>query len=328
MTASVDELRFYAATYADIFSARRDAYSPWTGTSWIARRADLTPDVVLDGFRQRNRPIGAYMIGPDSTTPIAALDIDLDDGLAIGNRIARSIWQAGGRAYLETSKRGAHLWCPLDRPKPAIVVRHALRAFIARAGVEPDPRIELRPGQDRLSGPEGLGHALRMPMMPHRETGQRSPLYAFGRVVARTLAEAIELEPMRAELVDEVGAEYVEPEPPRGPKRDDGLFDNSPARFNATVSVSYVLAFSWGVGNATPGRVIRCPSPGHEDRNPSCHILPDDRRVYCHAPACELNNDGRGRDAYDLAKLAPRGAATFDVVKAAGGESPWGRRSA
>lgn len=71
--------------------------------------------------------------------------------------------------------------------------------------------------------------------------------------------------------------------------------------FNAAVTVTDVLSREWGL-DARPGRTVRCPC--HEDRSPSLSVLPDDRRVYCHAPGCALNNAGRGRDAWDLAQMA------------------------
>ena len=77
--------------------------------------------------------------------------------------------------------------------------------------------------------------------------------------------------------------------------------DSPIQRFNDEVTVSAVLRRDYGV-EARPGRAVRCPR--HDDRSPSLSILPDDRRAYCHSPGCELNNNGRGRDAWDLAQLA------------------------
>jgi hypothetical protein len=70
-------------------------------------------------------------------------------------------------------------------------------------------------------------------------------------------------------------------------------------RFNAAVRVSEVLRRDYAI-EARPGRAVRCPF--HDDRHPSLSILPDDRRVVCHAPTCRLA--GRGADAWDLAHLA------------------------
>jgi hypothetical protein len=301
MTDSV-ELRFYAGLYADLFAGRRDAHSPWIGTQWVASREPLTPDVVLGAFTTR-RPVGAYILGPDSQTHIAALDVDLDDGLLIADRVASAIWKAGGRAYVETSRRGAHMWCLLEEKRPAILVRRALRAFLARAGVAPDPKIELRPGQDRLGGPEGLGNALRMPLMPHPLTGKRPPglMAPRGRIVARTLAELCDerlVEYTPAALFEEVAAEHVEAVDPT----------SIPARFrkprkradDADDTVDEVLA-ELGLP-IRPGHAVKCPF--HDDRHPSLSIADDRRRVFCKSPECEAYAGGRGLGANQLRELA------------------------
>jgi hypothetical protein len=72
--------------------------------------------------------------------------------------------------------------------------------------------------------------------------------------------------------------------------------------FNETVTVSEVLARDFGVPNAAPGRTVRCPR--HDDRHPSLSVFPDDRRAMCHSAGCVLNGDGRGHDAWGLARLA------------------------
>ena len=111
-------------------------------------------------------------VGPDNLTHVAALDVDLEDGLAIATKVARVMWAHGAPAFVERSRRGAHVWSILDARLPAIVVRRGLRAFLHLAEIAPDPKIELRPGSDHV-GNEGLGFALRMPMMPHPATGKR-----------------------------------------------------------------------------------------------------------------------------------------------------------
>lgn len=107
-------------------------------------------------------------------------------------------------------------------------------------------------------------------------------------------------------LVDDAGAvpaveEPVRRDPP--PRRRTPLAsDQSPIdTFNAQVTVSDVLRQDYGV-EARPGRAVKCPR--HDDKSPSLSVLPDDRRAFCHSPGCELNNAGRGRDAWDLAQLA------------------------
>jgi hypothetical protein len=300
VTDLVDVAELYAATFA----ARTDCYSDWTGDQWICRREPLTADVVISAFRTK-RPVSGYMLAGDSTTSIAALDIDLEDGLMLADRVAKVMTKAGCPAYIEPSRRGAHLWSSIGPfALPGIVVRHALRAFLQEAGVEWNPKIELRPGQDHLNGPDGVGTALRMPLMPHQATGIKGVLMApGGRIVAERMHEALEaVETAPTDVFASWAEKWSPPVPDMPPARDPNDRPRGIDRFNADVGVSEVLRDDWHVPNAFPGKSVICPA--HDDHNPSLKILADDRRVYCHAPACDFNNAGRGRDAYDLAKLA------------------------
>jgi hypothetical protein len=308
VTAIADVADLYVATFA----ARHDVCSPWIetpeGGQWICAREPLTADVVLAAFRS-GRPVATYMLDADSTTQLAALDIDLEDGLMLADRVARVMTKAGCPAYVETSRRGGHLWCSIGPfALPGIVVRRALRAFLQEAGIEPDPKIELRPGQDRLSGPDGVGTALRMPLMPHQKTGVKGVLMApGGRIVAEKMHEALEAVETAPTATFAAWAErWAPPEPILSPARDPGDRPRGIDRFNADVGVSEVLRDDWHVANALPGKSVSCPSPDHggPDRHPSCRILADDRRLFCHNPGCGFHNAGRGRDAYDLAKMA------------------------
>lgn len=310
-----------AAAYIAMYAGRTDSYSPWIDTNeggqWIARREPLTPAVVIEAFRSK-RPVGAYVAGvPDAegriSTHLACLDVDVEPGgRKIAERIGRTMRRTGIPAYLELSRRGAHLWVVMERPLPCPVIRRALWALIAASGVELDPKIELRPAQDRLSGPDGLGYALRMPLMPHQRTGIAGELMAPGGVlVASKVGEAVlNVDLANPAFIEEWAERWVDPTPPLPVRDPSERPDRGIERFNDAVGVCEVLVVDWGVAGATPGKAIRCP--GHDDHNPSLSILRDDRRVLCHNPECLLNNAGRGRDAWDLAQLAPgrkRGAA-------------------
>lgn len=84
-------------------------------------------------------------------------------------------------------------------------------------------------------------------------------------------------------------------------------FTRSPIEtFNGAVAVSDVLARDFPPQDpkwrARAGRTVPCPF--HKDEHPSLSILKDDKRVYCFAGSCWAHNDGRGRDAWDLAHAA------------------------
>jgi hypothetical protein len=299
----VTAIQDVAALYVATFSARQDLFSPWMGDGWVCRREPLTADVVLAAFRS-GRPVATYMLAGDSTTQLAAIDVDLEDGLMLADRVARVMTKAGCPAYVETSRRGAHVWASIGPyALPGIVVRRALRAFMQEAGVEPDPKIELRPGQDRLSGPDGVGTALRMPLMPHQKTGVKGVLMApGGRIVAEKMHEALEAVETAPTSVFAAWAERWEPviDPRAIPSayRKPRRYQDEPS-----MSASQLLAEAGVSVRRIPG-AVKCPF--HDDHNPSLSIAADDRRVFCKNPSCEAHNGGRGLGTAQLANLIRR----------------------
>lgn len=286
-----------AAVYVATFAGRDDVYSPWTGEQWIAVRKPLTPEVVLEAFRTR-RPVAGYLLTAESTTHILAYDFDLEDGWELGRRVAKAMWRAGVPAYVERSRRGCHVWAVVDARIPGVVARRALRTFLADAGVAENPKIELRPGQDRLSGPDGLGHALRLPTMPHGLTGVRHPLcMPDGKPVADSLSGmllAITWAPASAVL--DAAERYV---PVVDPRAIPAAYRRPRKYDDADDDVGPILA---SIGAPfRPGHAIRCPF--HDDHNPSLSIAKDGRRVFCKSPSCEAHNNGRGLGANQLRDL-------------------------
>jgi hypothetical protein len=98
------------AVYIAAFAGRTDAYSPWLGDSWTAVREELTPELAHAALTGSG-PIGGYVLGADSSTHVAALDFDTDNGweeaaesLGISVRTLHA-WTADG--FVPSIKRGA-----------------------------------------------------------------------------------------------------------------------------------------------------------------------------------------------------------------------------
>jgi hypothetical protein len=266
----------------------------------------MTPDVIYSALTG-TVPVSAYFPGSDNSTHVLALDIDIDLPLdSLPAQIARAATAHGLPAYIEGSRRGAHIWIVLDEPISASAARRALRVILQITGVPDDPRIELRPATDCLYDQRSVGHALRMPMMRHQVTHQRSwlldpfTMLPIATTVTGTL-QALKIGSAGAAL--ELAGQL--PAPTRtAPRRLPPIWRDGPiARFNADVGVSDVLRDDFGVLNACPGRTVRCPC--HEDHQPSLSIGRDDRRAWCHSPTCVLHGpEGAGHDAYSLRAVA------------------------
>jgi hypothetical protein len=277
--------------------------------------------VVLAGLTGKGPAISGYMIGPGSTSHILAFDFDTDNGLEQAKQLVKFMAEQDLPAYVETSRRGAHLWCVLDYPKPAVALRAAARGLLQGAGLpSDDDHIEIRPGSDRIDAEwhphvtgavvgTGLGHALRMPLMPHPKTGRRGRMLdSSGEPMAGTLAEImLAMQIASSEKVIEWGGRWRRPPLEKLPSNN-----RNPREYpEDDASASELLRTLWSAVDAAPGKVISCPATSfhtHNDVHKGCRVFPDDRRVMCHKAGCILNNDGRGRGTYELRKLAPASA--------------------
>lgn len=298
MTVADDRILQACELYAAAFSCREDAYSIWTGTQWRAVREPLTPEVVLNAFATRN-PVSAYVLGPDAYGHLAMLDIDREDGYALGKRVLAHMESIGGLAYLEKSRRGCHLWIPLHERRPAVHTRRALKALIKESGLPDDPKIELRPGSDRLNDPESLGHCIRMPTMPHQTTGIRYVLVSSrGEKLPGTIPEMIlALDFCPVEVMDDLAMRAPVPKV-TSPPRDLRYSDGEPLVEESATAILIEVA-PW----ARPGKLGRCPF--HDDKRPSLSILRDDQRAICHSTGsgCPADNNGRGRGTHELREM-------------------------
>ena len=304
-----------ATVYAATFAARTDVYSQWVPdlSGWRPVREPLTTEVVLAGLTGRGPSISGFMIAPGSTSHLFALDYDRDDGLELAEGLAVFMDDNGLPAYVETSRRGAHLWCILDRALPAVAIRASVRGLLQSAGQPDDPHIEVRPGSDHVDAEwhkhvsgavvgDGLGHALRLPFMPHPKTGKVGIMRdASGARLGPSVADVLlSVEWASADLLLPWAERWRRPPVRHIPT--DKQFREKPFPEDDS-SASDILRELWGATRAAPGRSIRCPA--HDDKVASLSILRDDRRVICKAGSCVLNNDDHGRGTYELRKMAP-----------------------
>ncbi len=319
--------RQVVSVYLNTFANRTDVYSHWVGSAteggWRPVREPLTPDIVIAGLMGTGPSISAYMIAPGSLAHCLAIDFDTDNGLEQAFVLGKSMWGLGLPAYVETSRRGAHLWCVISSTLKASTVRKAARALLGAALLPTDdPHIEIRPGSDHVDANrvnwltpeghltveadgEGLGHALRMPMMPHPKTGVRGVMHdprtqtPMGPSLAQIVleiehtpaAEILKWADRWSPVVDHIDSAHRTPKPPR--EEDDA-------------SACELLRTLWGVPDPAPGRNSHCPVHGR-DRNPSLTVMKDDKRVICRVPGCVLNNGDKGRGTWELRTMAPHG---------------------
>lgn len=299
--------RSVATYYIALFAPRTSAYNYWTIDGWRPKREPLTPEIVLAAMSKTGPSVGAYMITEENTSHMLAFDFDTDDGLTQAYTLAKTMTELGMAAFVETSRRGAHLWGPLAEMLPAKMIRKAARSLLESALLDQasDPHIEIRPGSDEIAE-GGLGHPLRLPCMPHPKTGKNGVMHtpdgqALGPTLAKVLLAVSEVPATPAAIIEKRSGMW-RPTISGLPKAFRNTYRPSEDPYE-DASASDILMQYWGVQNARPGKAVRCPA--HDDKNPSLSILPDDKRAICKTPGCILNNDDRGRGTYELTALAP-----------------------
>lgn len=269
-------------------------HSSWNGNHWLPEATEPPVEAIVGALTGNGPPLSVYFLTDDATTHVGAIDVDDAEGWPTVEKITIALLEADVVAYPEHSRRGGHIWIVADRRLPAIAFRFALMAAVEKAGFNPsDPHIELRPNTDRHSS-IFAGGALRAPWMAHPATGERYGL--LNPLTMQPLHPKIAGALLRLDHADHraVAALAERHVPP-------ALEPEQPARRHEQGSVTDVLQRGWGVV-ARPGQSIRCPL--HDDQHPSMKIAPDDRRAWCHAPACVLYEDGRGVTAWRLEQLA------------------------
>lgn len=129
--------------------------------------------------------LGTYLLTKDNTARFAVLDADTDEHFAKLVKVAGWLETEGVNSYLESSRRGGHLWFFFESE----VLGREARAFLRGIMVVHNlADIEMYPKQDELK--DGPGSLIRLPFGIHRKTGKR---YGFinpdGSSIAPSLRE-------------------------------------------------------------------------------------------------------------------------------------------
>jgi hypothetical protein len=152
------ELERLAAGLGQVFIQRRELYARQLDDgSYVCIRKALKPYHLVSHL-QGKMTLGAYVMDEESRTRYIVFDADDDNQM---ERLAKMSSRLAARnvpSYLESSRRGGHLWLFFSKPVPGKDARHFGQG-LARICNLTD--IELFPKQDRLeNGPGSHGLAL------------------------------------------------------------------------------------------------------------------------------------------------------------------------
>lgn len=230
---------------------------------------------------QGNITVGAYILAPDSRTRFMVFDADGDDDIVVLANLSRTLKEKGIPTYLETSRRGGHLWFFFSRPIEGEQVRMFGKVIMAETNLS---NIELFPKQDRLGS--GPGSLVRLPFGRHRLTGTRYPfILPSGEMLALSVREQIHILSAHQTVPDELFDQYVtyaSQTSKKAFKSPTGeIFD--PARLERIKAVPAINFIGLFVDlKPTPsGAVGKCPF--HNDTHPSFGVNSKDNYWHCFA---------------------------------------------
>lgn len=170
---SPELVRAYARTFIgrdDCYPLQRDIGSYWS----IKRPLTLA---VLTAHVRGDLTIGAYALDAQSCARWLCLDADETEQWLVFKDIAQRLEADGMNAYLETSRRGGHLWL-FTAPTLGSTIRKFGIGLVqcygsGKIALSGQGKIELYPKQDNVKS--GLGSLVRLPLGIHRKTGKRYP---------------------------------------------------------------------------------------------------------------------------------------------------------
>jgi hypothetical protein len=169
------------------FVQRWDLYAQQLDNGrYICIHEPLHPEQILSHLAGEIT-LGAYLLDQNSQARYVVLDADDHDSFSDLFQLSQTLTQEDVPSYLESSRRGGHLWLFFDQAIPGNLARDFGRGLLDCHRVT---NVELFPKQDKLvSGP---GSLIRMPFGIHRLTGTR---YGFitsqGELLAATLQDQI-----------------------------------------------------------------------------------------------------------------------------------------
>jgi hypothetical protein len=268
--------------YTNTFFNRRDTYALQLDSGEYVRvKYPLTLKHLHSHFMGK-LTLGTYALDNENRARWLCLDADDADRFDLLTQMAQQLQTETIPAYLETSRRGGHLWL-FTPPLPGTDMRRFGQALLQRHHI-PLKALELYPKQDTLK--LGVGSQVRLPLGVHRKSGKR---YSFITLEGQPLAPSIRHQIALLATPNLVPNLYIEhllkttrPKKLAAPRK---LLKRRPAngntlseRLKSTVSVlEFVGQYVALDGN---GRGF-CPF--HEDEHPSFQVNAAENYWSCYA---------------------------------------------
>jgi len=194
-----NELLITAHGLIETFVNRPDCFAVQLETGqYFYSKNQLTQNHVVAHLKGE-MTLAVYLLGLDNTTKFTVIDADDDEGL---NKLIKVQEALEFPSYLESSRRGGHLWFFFEEPIEGKLAKNFGLEIAKRFLIE----AEVFPKQAQSEGP---GSCIRLPFGVHRKTGERYPFVGLGNW-RKQIDELMHPKPVP--LDDVMKYQYQEPE--------------------------------------------------------------------------------------------------------------------
>jgi len=253
----------------DTFVNRRDSFAlQQESGQYFSSKSEITVRHVISHLRGEIT-LAVYLLGEDGTARMSVIDSDEEEGLEKLVKVQESL---GIPSYLESSRRGGHLWFFFEEPVEGKLAKNFGLEIAKKFHID----AEVFPKQAHSEGP---GSCIRLPFGIHRKTGERYPFIGLGGW--RDQLDAL-THPQKIQIEDIMKYQYQEPERKtfRPSVNEDLDYEELPLweKIKRQITVKelveqYVDLNAKGVG--------KCPF--HNDVNPSLSVNEDENYWNCFA---------------------------------------------
>lgn len=262
-TRKQTEIQAVAQKLMETFAGRKDYFAVQLKDGrYFCKKDELTTTHIVRHLKG-TITLGVYLLGKDGTAKYAVIDADDEEGLE-KMKVAQS--NLLFPSYLETSRRGGHLWFFFEQPVAGKVAKNFGLEIAKRFAIN----AEVFPKQAESNGP---GSCIRLPFGIHQKTGKRYPFVGIGGL----REQIIELSnPKRIPLSEVMKYQYQELQRkvlPKNPLNGElPLWEKVKRQITVLELVeNYVDLNSKGVG--------KCPF--HNDKHPSFSVNVKENYWHC-----------------------------------------------
>lgn len=195
-----------AQLLAQRFIQRRDLFAKQVADGRYLSLKETLHDRHLVAHLKGEITLGAYILDEESRACYTVLDADDDASLHCLFTLADTLRERGIPSYMESSRRGGHLWFFHEEAVPGKVAKRFGDAVLQAANIED---VEVFPKQEELT--TGPGSLIRLPFGRHQKSGK---IYPFvdpdGLLLAPTIREQIAILARADEVSKTQAIDYAE----------------------------------------------------------------------------------------------------------------------